>query len=156
MVAADTARGRATEPDEAMLDLAAGLRAAIARLGRRLNSSASIEGLTPSQASALQVLSHRGALRLGELATIEGLHPTMLSRIVGKLDEAGLIHRIPDPDDARAARVEATEEGSRVAAEIRRTRARVVAEALAQVPEPTRQALRDALPALTELGDALS
>lgn len=142
--------------DEAMLELAAGLRAVIARLGRRLNPSASVEGLTPSQASALQVLSHRGSLRLSELAGIEGLNPTMLSRIVGKLDEGGLIHRIPDPADQRAIQVEATEEGHRVAGEIRNARSRVVAEALAKLPEPTREMLRDTLSALVELDEALS
>lgn len=144
------------EIDEAMLELAAGLRAVIARLGRRLNPSASVEGLTPSQASVLQVLSHRGSLRLSELAGIEGLNPTMLSRIVGKLDERGLIHRIQDRDDQRAVRVEATDAGHRLATEIRDARSAVVAEALTRIPEPTRELLRDALPALGELGDALS
>lgn len=141
---------------EAMLDLAVGLRAVIARLGRRLNVSSSIEGLTPTQASVLQLLAHRGGLRLAELTTLEGLNPTMLSRIVGKLDEAGLIRRIPDPADLRAARLEATDRGHHVAEEIRDARARVVAEALARLPEATRQQLDDALPALVELGEALS
>lgn len=151
----DGASGTA-ETDAELFELAFGLRAIIARLGRRLNVSSSIEGLTPTQASVLQVLAHRGALRLADLASLEGLNPTMLSRIVGKLDEAGLIQRIPDPDDARAARVQATAEGLRVAEEIRNARSRVVADALAGLPPATQELLQRALPALIELGDALS
>lgn len=142
--------------DEARQELAVGLRAVIGRLGRRLNSSASTEGLTPSQASVLQVLSFRGPVKLADLATIEGLNPTMLSRIVSKLDEAGLLRRLPDPEDLRAVRVEATDEGLRLSQQVREARSRVVAEALASVPEATQLLLRDALPALGELGDALS
>lgn len=147
---------KAAVGDEELFELAYGLRAIIARLGRRLNVSSSIEGLTPTQASVLQVLAHRGPLRLGDLTALEGLNPTMLSRIVGKLDEAGLIQRIPDPDDARAARVQATGQGLHVAEEIRNARSRVVADALESLPAATRDLLREALPALIDLGDALS
>ena len=71
------------------------------------------EGLTPSQASVLGIVTNRGPLGLTELTEIEGLNPTMLSRVVGKLDSFGLIQRLRDPDDFRAARVQVTSEAKR-------------------------------------------
>ena len=75
------------------------LRGVIARLARQLNASSTSEGLTPSQASVLGLVVFRGPLSLGELADLEGLNPTMLSRVVGRLQELELIRRIPDPAD---------------------------------------------------------
>ncbi len=141
--------------EQELMDLASRLRGVIAGLSRRLNASASSEGLTPSQASALQVLSWRGPLKISDLATIEGVNPTMLSRIVKKLDEDGLLRRMQDPNDLRSALVEATEEGNKVAENIRHDRARVVADALAGLPAETRDSLRDALTALDSLRIAL-
>ncbi len=142
-------------PDPDLMDLASRLRGVIAGLSRRLNASAASEGLTPSQASALQVLSWRGPQKLSDLAAIEGLNPTMLSRIVKKLDEDGLLRRRQDPHDLRSALVEATEEGKKVAENIRHSRARVVADALAEMPVETRSSLQGALTALESLRETL-
>ena len=46
------------------------LRGVIARLSRQLNASATHEGLTPSQASALGLIDWRGELSLTELADL--------------------------------------------------------------------------------------
>ena len=89
------------------------LRRVVLRLARHLNAASVGEGLTPTQASVLGIVTNRGPLGLTELTEIEGLNPTMLSRVVGKLDSFGLIRRLRDPDDFRAARVEVTPEGSR-------------------------------------------
>src|ERR1700688_2308026 len=89
------------------------LRRAILRLPRQLNAASGGEGLTPTQASVLGIVTHRGPLGLTELTEIEGLNPTMLSRVVGKLDSFGLIRRLRDPADFRAARVEVTPAGRR-------------------------------------------
>src|SRR5579863_5922375 len=67
------------------------LRRAVLRLARQLNAASVGEGLTPTQASVLGIVTHRGPLGLTELTEIEGLNPTMLSRVVGKLDSFGLI-----------------------------------------------------------------
>src|SRR6516164_4586064 len=87
------------------------LRRDILRLARQLNAASMGEGLTPTQASVLGIVTHRGPLGLTELTEIEGLNPTMLSRVVGKLDSFGLIKRLRDPEDFRAARVVVTSEG---------------------------------------------
>src|SRR5258705_3429106 len=89
------------------------LRAVISKLARQFNATATGAGLTPTQASVLALIAARGPLGLTELAQLEGLNPTMLSRVVGKLTELGLIQRDPDPADLRAIQVEATAAGHR-------------------------------------------
>jgi DNA-binding MarR family transcriptional regulator len=131
------------------------LRGVIARLSRQLNASAAGEGLTPSEASALGLIAYRGPLALTELAALEGLNPTMVSRIVGKLDDARLIHRVPNANDLRSANVEATADGRELFERIRATRAEAVSESVRRLPEEFQSALQAALPALDALADDL-
>ena len=90
------------------------LRRVVLKLARQLNAASREEGLTPTQASVLGITTMRGPLSLAELTEIEGINPTMLSRVIGKLDEYGLLKRLRDPDDFRAARVEVTPKGRAV------------------------------------------
>jgi DNA-binding MarR family transcriptional regulator len=136
-------------------DTVARLRVVIGRLARELNATATGEGLTPTQASVLGLVSGRGPLGMAELAGLEGLNPTMLSRVVGRLDELGLVRRLPDPADARAVRVDATPDGRRVHQRIRTQRTRVVSQCLDRLPEESTQTLLRALPALELLVDEL-
>src|SRR2546421_8823263 len=84
------------------------LRATIGRLARQMRVSATHAGLTPTQMSVLNSVVRHGPLRLAELQTIEAVNPTMLSRVVGKLEEAGLIDRVVDPSDRRGGTLEGT------------------------------------------------
>ena len=95
-------------------ELVARLRAVIPRLARVLNDTSTDEDLTPTQYSVLALVRVRGPIGLTELTELEGLNPTMLSRIVKVLDERGLIRRMADPGDLRAARVAATPAGEQV------------------------------------------
>jgi DNA-binding MarR family transcriptional regulator len=131
------------------------LRVVIGRLARELNATATGEGLTPTQASVLGLVTGRGPLGMAELAGLEGLNPTMLSRVVGKLDELGLVRRLPDPDDLRVVRVEVTPAGRRVHQRIRTLRTRAVSQCLERLPDDTARSLLDALPALEALVDEL-
>ena len=96
------------------VELVARLRGVIGRLARQLNDTPTGEGLTPTQYSVLGLVRGRGPLGLAELAGLEGLNPTMLSRVVRVLDDSGLIRRLPDPSDLRAARVQITPDGELV------------------------------------------
>jgi hypothetical protein len=75
------------------------LRRVVLKLARQLNAASREEGLTPTQASVLGIATVRGPLSLAELTELEGINPTMLSRVIGKLDEYGLINRLRDPED---------------------------------------------------------
>jgi DNA-binding MarR family transcriptional regulator len=131
------------------------LRGVIGRLARQLNASSTAEGLTPSQASVLGLVVFRGPLSLSELADLEGLNPTMLSRVVGRLQELELIRRIPDPADLRSASVASTRAGQEVDQRVKAQRAAVVSECVDQLPAQEQEALSAALPALEALADAL-
>jgi DNA-binding MarR family transcriptional regulator len=131
------------------------LRGVIGRLARQLNASSTAEGLTPSQASVLGLVVFRGPLSLSELADLEGLNPTMLSRVVGRLQELELIRRIPDPADLRSASVTSTEAGQEIDRRVKAQRAAVVSECVDQLSAQEQEALSAALPALEALADAL-
>jgi len=131
------------------------LRGVIARLARQLNASSTSEGLTPSQASVLALVVGRGPVSLGDLADLEGLNPTMLSRVVGKLQELELIRRIPDPADLRSASVLATSSGRQVDRRVKAQRAAVVSACVDQLSDQEQQALSAGLPALEALAKAL-
>jgi DNA-binding MarR family transcriptional regulator len=127
----------------------------VGRLARRLNAEATDAGLTPSQASVLALIARHGPLSIAELTQLEGLNPTMLSRVIGKLDDGGLIVRTPDPDDARSAWVECTPEGRRIHQLIRESRAATVSACVARLPQDQADALAGALPALEALASEL-
>jgi DNA-binding MarR family transcriptional regulator len=137
------------------VELVARLRAVIGKLARQLNATSTGEGLTPSQSSVLGLVRTRGPLGLADLTELEGLNPTMLSRIVRKLDEHGLIRRLPDPADLRAVRVEITPSGELVHERIRSRRTRVVSECLDRLPAQTARELLTAVPAMEALAEAL-
>lgn len=142
-------------PDRFDQDDVARLRIALARIARLLDRQSRGDSLTRTQVSTLATVARLGPLRISELAEFEGVNPTMLSRIVGKLEERGLLHRSPDPDDGRAARVEATAEGQELTVALRAERTRLLAEHLAAMPDADAAAVLAALPSLETLADSL-
>jgi DNA-binding MarR family transcriptional regulator len=134
-------------------ELVARLRRIIARLARQLNETSTGEGLTPTQYSVLALIRVRGPLGLAELTELEGLNPTMLSRIVKALDERGLIRRLPDPGDMRAARAEVTPAGEQVHDRVREQRTQVLSECLERLPARTTEQLLAAVPAMEALAE---
>jgi DNA-binding MarR family transcriptional regulator len=136
-------------------ELMSRLRGVIPRLARQLNDTSTGEGLTPTQYSVLALVRIRGPLGLAELTELEGLNPTMLSRIVKVLDERGLIRRLPDPSDMRAARVAVTPEGEQTHDRVREQRTQVLAECVESLPPQIAETLLAAVPALEELAEAL-
>jgi DNA-binding MarR family transcriptional regulator len=131
------------------------LRRVVLKLARQLNAASREEGLTPTQASVLGITTMRGPLSLAELTEIEGINPTMLSRVIGKLDEYGLLNRLRDPDDFRAARVEVTSKGRAVYERIAAQRSAVISESVSGLPDGEQAALLAALPALENLAEDL-
>jgi DNA-binding MarR family transcriptional regulator len=132
------------------------LRRVVGRLARQLNASATGEGLTPTQASVLGLVAGRGPVSIARLADLEQINPTMLSRVIGHLDAAGLIRRVPDPTDLRTASLEATAEGARVADRLRERRTAIVSECTERLSPAEADALTHALPALEALTEQLA
>ncbi len=138
-------------------DTAPRLRAALGRLHRRLRPTAAgvAAGLTPTRVSLLNTIQRLGPVRLSELADEEGINPTMLSRIVSDLVEGGLIERVSDPLDRRAALVTTTRVGKRLVERMRRERTDVLSVALSSLSPSEHRALERALPALEALAEQL-
>jgi DNA-binding MarR family transcriptional regulator len=74
-------------------------------------------GLTYPQYLVLLVLWEKGSIRLGEIADDLELATHAVSPIIDRLDEAGLVRRAKDPDDARAVLVELTRAGRNLQSE---------------------------------------
>jgi DNA-binding MarR family transcriptional regulator len=148
-------------PTDALIALAGEdvprLRAVIGRLSRRLRPTAAgaAAGLTPTRVSVLLHVVREGPLRLSELAETEGINPTMLSRVVSDLGDAGLLQRVSDERDRRAAWVKATAAGKRLAERMRRERTDALTGALDELTVDQRATLERALPALEALAEAL-
>jgi DNA-binding MarR family transcriptional regulator len=138
--------------DDATVDR---LRAALGRISRRIDRHVSGDGLTRTELSVLASVDIRGPIGLGELGDYEGVNPTMLSRVVGKLEGAGLIRRQADPDDRRAVRVEVTADGAALRHRLLTQRSQLLSRQLADLPDETMRSLVTAIPALEALAEQL-
>jgi DNA-binding MarR family transcriptional regulator len=139
------------------LDTAARLRQVIGRLSRRLRSTTAARdaGLTPTAISLLLTVARVGRVRLSELAEGEGINPTMLSRVIAGMVQDGLLKRSSDEGDRRAAWIEATSAGRRLAERMRRERTSAVNQAMESLSEADRRRIERALPALEALAEVL-
>jgi DNA-binding MarR family transcriptional regulator len=99
-----------TAPDP--VEVAGRLRLSTTRLARILRQQDQL-GLTPTLTAALATIGREGPLTLGELAACEQVSPPTITRVVGKLEDAGLVRRRPDPKDGRVSRVELSAAGRR-------------------------------------------
>ena len=124
--------------------VAASLRDAIARLNRRLRQTRPLGELTQSQLSALTSLDLAGALTPRELAEAERVQPPTMTRIVSKLEERGLVQRIPHPTDGRQAILSPTGSGRSVLAVNRRARDAWLGGEIAALSQEERETLRRA------------
>ena len=103
-------------------ELAKTLREAIHRLNRRVRQARPVGDLTFSQLSALTSLQLAGALTPRELADMERVQPPTMTKIVGKLEDLGLVARTPHPTDRRQVILAATEQGRAVFAQFEKAR----------------------------------
>src|SRR3954449_3516637 len=130
----------ALEPGTAN-ELAKTLREAIQRLNRRVRQARPVGDLTFSQLSALTSLQLAGALTPRELADVERVQPPTMTKIVGKLEDRGLVARTPHPTDGRQVILAATEHGRAVYAEFEQARNEWLARQLASLSPDDRDVL---------------
>lgn len=79
----------------------------------RLDAVLKPHDLTFARYEALVLLSftQRGSLPLGKMGERLQVHPTSVTPIVDRLESAGLVRRVPHPDDRRAVLAEITDSG---------------------------------------------
>ncbi len=124
-------------------------------MSRRLRPTAAAGSLTTAEVDVLIAAEKQGPIRMSDLATFAGLNPTMLSRLIPRLEEAGLIRRLDDDVDRRVSRVVATDKGSRLLERIRSERNDALSKRLRDLEPSERDALAVALPVLEALAERL-
>jgi DNA-binding MarR family transcriptional regulator len=130
---------------------AALLREAIARVNRRLRQTRPMGDVTIAQISALQSLENAGALTPRELSDVERVRPPTMTRIVGRLEERGLVQRTPHPSDGRQVILAPSPAGRALLDEFRRARDEWLARRLAGLTAEERETLRRAADILNRI-----
>ena len=101
-------------------DVAGHLRLVVARTARRLRQEADA-GLSPSLISALATIDRHGPLTPSELAAQERVQRPTATRLLARLEDAGLVERAPDPGDRRSSLISVSAAGRTL---LRRQRSR--------------------------------
>jgi DNA-binding MarR family transcriptional regulator len=101
-------------------DAAAHLRLVVARTARRLRQEAGAD-LSPSLISALATIDRHGPITPSELAFHERVQRPTATRVLSRLEDAGLIERAPDPADRRSSLISVSAAGRTL---LRRQRSR--------------------------------
>src|SRR4051812_6446831 len=99
-------------------DLAHRLRPVLTRLARRMRQEASGE-LSPTQGAALGTIDCHGPLTPSELALRERIQRPTATRVLARLEEAGLVARTADPADRRSSLVSVTDSGRALLVSVR-------------------------------------
>ena len=131
------------------------LRIAVARMARWLRPTAAAGALTATEVDLLVVAERRGPARMSDFAAFCGVNPTMLSRMVPKLEEAGLLSREVGPVDKRVCLIAATKKARALLARVRSEREDALSRLLEELDEPERRAIAAATPALEKLAERL-
>jgi len=102
-------------------------------------------GVTRAQWKVLFKLTRTPELRQIELADMLEIEPITLTRIIDRLEEAGLVERARDPDDRRAWRLHVTAKAQPLIAKLQAIGAELVDDAFSGIDpkdiEITRQVL---------------
>lgn len=134
--------------------LAGMLRDALIRLNRRVRQTRPVGDLTATQISALSSLHLAGALTPRELADAERVRPPTMTKIVGRLEERGLVQRTPHPTDRRQVILAPTPAGREMLAQFERARQEWLARRLATLTAEEREILRRAAEILRGVAEA--
>jgi DNA-binding MarR family transcriptional regulator len=132
------------------VETAARLRLVIVRTARRLRQEAG-DDLSPSSAAALATIERRGPLAPSELAELERVKRPTITRVVSRLEEAGLVERTGDPADGRAFLVSITREGSELLRRIRTRKNAYLARRLSKLGPDDLAALERAADVLEQI-----
>ncbi|MFB7734678.1 MarR family winged helix-turn-helix transcriptional regulator [Streptomyces sp. NPDC056112] len=138
-------------PDALTLEVVELIGDVVARFYEDYEEAAGEHALTGAQARLLSLLSLE-PLPMRKLAQKLKCEPSNVTGIVDRLETRGLVERQADPGDRRVKLAAATEDGRRVARELREG-LRFAREPLAGLSEEERMALRDLLRRMVDQGE---
>lgn len=130
--------------------LGADLLAVVARLNRFATQRARMS-LSFAQARLLSTIEDQGAARISDLAALDHCSQPTMTMQVRRLEDAGLVSRTNDPDDARAVLIRITPKGIRTLRQVRVDRGRTIDPYLEQLDARDRQTLAAAIRVLHRL-----
>lgn len=133
-------------------EIAARLRLAITRTARRLRQEAG-DDMSPSAAAALATIERHGPLAPSRLAEIERVKRPTATRVLARLEAAGLVERAADPDDGRCSLVSVTAEGRRRLKRIRSRKTAYLARRISKLDPADAAALERAAEVLERVLD---
>ncbi|MFF2204464.1 MarR family transcriptional regulator [Streptomyces sp. NPDC058145] len=133
----------ARRPDELTMEVVELIGDVVARFYADYEEAAAAHALTGPQARLLSLLSLE-PLPMRKLAHKLKCEPSNVTGIVDRLESRGLAERRPDPADRRVKLAAATDEGRRVARDLREG-LRFAREPLAGLSAEERRSLRDLL-----------
>lgn len=111
--------------------------------------------LSTTAATTLNRVDREGPIRLTTLAVKEGVSQPSMTQLIQRLERAGVVTRLPDPDDRRAALIGITSAGRALLDERKRRRRERLAALMATLTPEEQCALwssaRVALPLLRRL-----
>ena len=124
-------------------ELATRLRLAVTRSARRLRQEAGTD-LSPSLTAALATVERHGPLTPSELADRERVQRPTATRLICRLEEAGLVTRAADPADRRSALISVTADGRTLLATARPRKDAFLSDRLHELPAADRETLQRA------------
>ena len=116
------------------------LLSVVARLNRLASQLIRLP-LPWAQARLLSTIEDRGEARISDLAALDNCSQPTMTTQVRRLEDAGLVTRTVDPDDARAVLIRITDAGVRMLAQVRADRAAVIDPVLAELDPADREVL---------------
>ena len=148
------------EPASTTSPLTAELAKIVARLGRglRYRTRAAREALEVTQAEAdlLRLLDRHPGIRVQDAALNLGVASNSVSTLVKQLTRTGLVRRVSDPLDGRAAHLWLTPLAEDWIARVENAREAAIERALTSLDEDDRAAIGAALPAMGRLAKAIA
>ncbi|MEZ0338611.1 MarR family winged helix-turn-helix transcriptional regulator [Mycobacterium sp. pV006] len=132
--------------------LGADLLSVVARLNRLTNQRVRIS-LPFAQARLLSTIEDQGEARISDLAALDHCSQPTMTTQVRRLEDAGLVSRTPDPQDARAVLIRITPAGVTALQQARVDRGAVIDPHLERLDDDERACLARAVDVMRRLID---
>ncbi len=124
--------------------LASDLLAVVARINRLANQRVRLP-LPFAQARLLSTIEAEGRARISDLAALDHCSQPTMTTQVRRLEDAGLVSRTIDPDDARAVLISITPQGVATLAQVRADRGNAIDPFLEELDSSDRDTLAAAV-----------
>ena len=138
--------GAPTEMAVEFQDTVIALRRVARRAARR-----NLPELPSSESELLSLVEELKGIGVNEAARLMQVSPNTVSTLIRSLTRRGLLERLSDPTDRRAALLHVTGAGAARIRRIRRQRAEAMTRAMGGLDAPDRETLANAVPAMRRL-----